>query len=194
MQSRLIDLKCARRGLVRGFLVLAGALFLGWGAAAHGQIQVSREYQLKAVFLFNFAQFTDWPTNAFPATNSPIIIGVLGVDPFGAFLDETVKGEVLKGRRIAVERYRRIEEAGSCQILYIARSEARQLKSIVTALSGKPVLTVSDIEDAAESGAMVELVTESNRIRLKINLDAVKAAALTISSKLLRVAQVVPPV
>ena len=123
---------------------------------------------------------------------APIVIGVLGVDPFGAFFDETVRGETIRGRQVVVERYRRVEEATSCHILYIAQSESRRLETITSVLAGKPVLTVSDIEDSARNGAMIEFVIQNNKIKLRVNLNAVTPARLTLSSKLLRVADLIP--
>jgi hypothetical protein len=152
--------------------------------------EMSREYQIKAAFLYNFVQFTEWPTNAFENTNRPIVIGVLGTDPFGRILDDLVRGEIVRGRKLVVERYQRVEDVKSCHILFISRSEEPRLDRILDRLKGKPVLTVSDIEGAAYRGVMIRFLTES-RIRLRVNLDAVQDANLTLSSKLLRVAEVV---
>src|SRR6266702_4256829 len=76
----------------------------------------TREYQVKAVFLFNFTQFVEWPAGAFARVNTPLVIGVLGDDPFGAYLDETVRGETANGRPLVVVRYRRVQEIGDCQV------------------------------------------------------------------------------
>jgi hypothetical protein len=165
-------------------------LVFGLGLPAFGQ--VSREYQLKAVFLFNFAQFTEWPTNAFASPDSPLVIGILGNDPFGPYLDETVKNETVHGRKIVVERFRRLEEIQTCHILYIGELEERHLDSIVRELKGKPVLTVSDIPNAAIRGVIIRFLTERNKIRFRINVDSMKEAGVTISSKLLRAAEIVP--
>jgi hypothetical protein len=153
--------------------------------------QPSRENQIKAVFLFNLAQFTEWPTNAFGGPNEPIVIGVLGSNPFGDFLENTVHNESIRGRHLVVHPYKTVEEIQTCHILYIGQSEALGLQRIVTKLKGKPMLTVSDIPDAAEQGVAVGFVTEHNRIKLQINLAAIKSASLTVSSKLLRLAQIV---
>jgi hypothetical protein len=153
--------------------------------------QPSREYQIKAVFLFNFAQFTEWPTNAFAGTSEPIVIGVLGSNPFGDFLQNTVHNESIRGRHLVVHSYKTVEEIQTCHILYIGQSEARGLQRIVTKLKGKPMLTVSDIPDAAREGVAIGFVTEHNRIKLQVNLDAIKSASLRVSSKLLRLAQIV---
>jgi hypothetical protein len=161
-------------------------------SATRGQA-VSHEYPLKAVFLFNFAQFTDWPTNAFDGPDSPLVIGVLGDDPFGALLDDAVRDETVNGRKFVVERYDRIENIKTCHILFISQSETRRLDKIVTALKGKPILTVSDIENSAYRGVCVRFITENNKIRLRINMDALKDANLVMSSKLLRVSEIISP-
>lgn len=167
-------------------------LLLAIAGLASTHAQVSREYQLKAVFLYNFAQFTDWPTNALAGTNSPFVIAVLGEDPFGPALDNVVRGERVQGHPIVVERYRTVQEIKTCHILFISESESRHLSAILDALDRKPVLTVSDIEGAAYRGVMIRFMMESNKIHLRINVAAAKAGGLTFSSKLLRVAEIVP--
>jgi hypothetical protein len=167
------------------------AWFLLTFTVSTANAETSRGYQLRAVFLYNFAQFTDWPTNAFAGENSPLIIGVLGSDPFGPVLDETVRGEFVHGHKLMVERYRNIESVGACHILFIGQSEAPRLEAILKALKGRSILTVSEIEDSARHGVMIRFLTEGNKIAFRINLTAVREANLTLSSKLLRVSQLV---
>lgn len=149
------------------------------------------EYQVKAVFVFNFARFVEWPVQAFTAPNEPFVIGIVGTDPFGARLDEAVRGEQVGQHPLLVRRFRNADEIGACQILYIDRSEGAQLSQILAALNRRNTLTVTDLDGAAQRGAMIQFVTESNRIRLRINVGAARAAGLTISSKLLRPAEIV---
>jgi hypothetical protein len=152
---------------------------------------VSHEYPLKAVFLFNFAQFTDWPTNAFDQPDSPLVIGVLGDDPFGSLLDDAVRDEIVNGRKFVVERYQRVEDIKTCHILFISQSETKRLDKILAALKGKPVLTVSDIDNSAYRGVCVRFITENNKIHLRINTDSLKEANLVMSSKLLRISEII---
>ena len=154
--------------------------------------ETSREYQLKAVFLFNFAQFTDWPTNAFTNSTAPIVIGILGEDPFGDFLDATVRGETVNGRKLEIQRFRRVEEIQTCHILFISGSEDRRLERILQALKARPILTVTDIEGPLTRGTMVRLLMEKNRIRIRIDMAPIHEAKLEVSSKLLRASDVVP--
>lgn len=149
------------------------------------------EYQVKAVFLFNFTQFVQWPSKSFSEDQAPLIIGVLGEDPFGAYLDKLVVGEKIEGHPIELRRFHRTDDFTSCHILYISRSESGQLDKIIGRLKGRSVLTVSDAENFSRAGGMIRFVTENGKIRLRVNLTEAKKAELTISSKLLRPATIV---
>lgn len=173
------------------FWLLMSALLLSGGAGLSAQTAPAPEYQVKAVFLFRFAQFVDWPPEAFPDAQAPLVIGVLGRDPFGAYLDETVRGETVTNRPLAVQRYRRVEEIKTCHILFISRSEMDRLGRVLARLRGRSILTVADAEDSGLRDVMIALVTAQNKIRLSINLQAAEAADLAISSKLLRLAEIV---
>lgn len=157
------------------------------------QAQVSREYQLKSVFLFNFAQFTDWPGTAFADEKSPIVIGVLGTDPFGHVLEDTVKDETVRGRPLVVEHYRRADEIKTCHILFISQSEARRMDELVRSLKGKPILTVADANGLSTAGVIIRFTVENNKVHFRVNQAEATAANLTLSSKLLRVADAAPP-
>lgn len=170
---------------------LVAFISLPHGGALGAQSPPAPEYRLKAVFLFNFAQFVDWPASAFPEPNTPLVIGVLGEDPFGAYLDETVRGEKVNEHPLEVRRYRRVDEIGACHILFVSQPEQAHLEQILDSLKDRSVLTVGDAQGFATRGGMIGFVTEQNHIRLRVNLDAARAANLTISSKLLRPAQIV---
>jgi hypothetical protein len=181
-------------GLLRDIATLPlwrrAALFLLANGLLGAAAPIS-EYQLKAVFLFNFVQFVEWPLAALPRENAPFVIGVLGKDPFGAHLDEVVRGETVNRHPLAVERYHNVAEVRDCQILFIAVSELPQLDGILEALKGRSILTVTDADGPAVRGVMIGLVRQDNRVRLRIDLQATKASNLTISSKLLRPAEIV---
>ena len=151
---------------------------------------IGKEYQVKAVFLFNFTQFVQWPAETFKGPDDSLTIGILGDDPFGHFLDDIVKGEKADGHPLVVRRYSRIEDIGDCQVLFVSGSEIKRLKKILAALKGKSVLTVSDSEGFARSGGMIRFVTEGGKIHFRINQGSVKKARLKVSSKLLRLAEI----
>jgi hypothetical protein len=172
----------------RAWLWLALAVLAAGSAYA---LAAPSEYQVKAVFLFNFAQFVDWPATAFPRPDAPFVIGILGQDPFGSQLDEVVRGETVNNRPLVVERYRSVADISNCNILYIGSNESGHLDEILTALKGRSILTVGDANPAGQRGVMIQLVNENSRIRLRIDVAAAKAGNLTISSKLLRPAEIV---
>lgn len=155
------------------------------------QAQVSREYQLKAVFLYNFAQFTEWPNGAFSNDHSPLVIGVIGTDPFGHTLENTIKGEMAMGHPLIIEHYHRAEEIKTCHILFISQSENRHMDEIVRSLKAKPTLTVADAD--GQAAVMIRFMVENNKVHFRINQQAATDAKLTLSSRLLRVGDVTPP-
>jgi hypothetical protein len=181
------------RGRGRRALCAVVAVWLAAFAAAvvRAEVAPNKEYQIKAVFLFNFAQFVEWPPRAFHDAHSPLVIGVLGEDPFGSYLDEAVRGEKIGDRPLVVRRYRRGDDLAGCHILFISRSEAGRLDPIVASLRGRSVLTVGEDDGFIREGGILRFVTENHKIRLKINMEAARAAGLTISSKLLRPALIV---
>jgi hypothetical protein len=153
----------------------------------------SRDFQIKAAFIHNFAQFTEWPSEAFDSAAAPLVVGVLGRDPFGETLDEAVSNESIKGHPFKVERYSKLEDIKKCHILYIGQSEAQNLDHILQVFERRPVLTVSDIEGSAVRGVIIRFLTERNKIRFRINLGTSRASGLVLSSKLLRAAEIVGP-
>jgi YfiR/HmsC-like len=148
------------------------------------------EYALKSVFLYNFCHFIEWPESAFSSPNEPLVIGIVGEDPFGAFLKEAVEGETYHGRPIQIEHYRSPREIKRCHILFVGRSESSRLTAILEAVGSKSVVTVGETEDFLERGGMIALCADRNRVRLRIQASALRAASLNVSSKLLRVADV----
>jgi hypothetical protein len=164
-------------------MMLAGCLRL--------QAQVpSRENQVKAVFLYNFTQFVEWPAAAFDSGAAPLVIGVLGKNPFGNFLEQTVAGEQVNGHPVTVHYCNNEQEALSCHIVFINIDDAKKRKQVIQALKGKNILTVSDAPDFARLGGMIRLFTQVNKIRLQVNLDASKESELVLSSKLLKLADI----
>jgi hypothetical protein len=167
-------------------------VFMFYTAPVPGFAQVSREYQLKAVFLWRLAQFTVWPGDAFENADSPIVICAVGENPFGDALDAAVRDETAHGRRLAVEHYRSIDQIRTCHILFVTGAGPRQAKEITRALAGRSVLTVADDDGLLNTyDGMIHFVTEQNKIRLRINLKHVAAARLVLDPRLLRAAEIV---
>lgn len=166
----------------------------------------SQEYQVKAAFLYNFLQFADWPEEKLADSNEPIIIGIIGNNPFGnAF--EPVKDKKVKGRAVVIKRFNGLEELKKsadknkpesvqetetltkCHLLFICSSEQKNLKEIIDTVKDRSVLTVGEMEGFLESGGIINWFVEDKKIRFEINTAAAERAKLKIRSNLLRLAK-----
>jgi hypothetical protein len=154
------------------------------------QTAVSREYQVKAVFIFNFTQFVDWPSTSFSAENAPLVIGVLGENPFGPYLDEIVSGEKVKGHPVLIQHFDDAEEIKTCNILFVGLSDPKKSEQVISALKERSILTISEQPGFLIQGGMIKLFMKKNNVRFEINPEATKEAGLVLSSKLLRLAEI----
>ena len=182
LKNKLFRQVAALLGLA--FFLLASSFGFG------GEVPAT-EYQVKAVFLFNFAKYVDWPAAAFTNASAPITIGVLGEDRFDDNLRRTVAGKTVNGRAFVIRHIAVDESTEGCHILFISDSEKKRLGEILDKIKARPVLTVGETGQFLESGGMINFVKKEGRIRLEINLDAARQAGLQISSKLLNVADAV---
>jgi hypothetical protein len=163
-------------------------LLLIASAAAPAQTQSPSEYEVKAIFLYRFAKFIEWPE---PSSPGPICIGILGHDPFGDTLDEVVKGKSVNGRPFAIKRFSPGQQARDCHILFISSSEGKRLRSVLNELQGGGVLTVSETRGFCQTGGVINFELVDDSVRLEINVDAAERAGLRMSSRLLGVARIV---
>jgi hypothetical protein len=171
--------------------VIAGLpVALCCGRAA-GQESAPTEYQLKAAFLFNFAKFVEWPPSDFSSPHSEFSICILGADPFGAAIDELLRGQTINGHAVVVARARQVSELRHCQIAFISASEAGRLQLILQGTRGAGVLLVGESPGFTAAGGMIQFQMQNSRIRFSINPDAAERAGLRVSSKLLSLATVV---
>jgi len=178
-------------------VLIAGTITAGRGAESES----SREYQIKAAFLYNFIKFVDWPEEKTTDSNEPTIIGIIGKDPFGdAF--EPVKDKPVKDRKIVINRFKGLEELKEspekhpqieairkCHLLFICRSEKQKFKETIDLVKDRSVLTVADSEGFLESGGIINFTMEEKKVCFEINVTAAKRAKLEIRSQLLKLAK-----
>ena len=150
----------------------------------------SREYRIKAAYLYNFAKFTVWPAAAFADAKAPLRLCVLGDDPFHGAL-AALEGRAVKTRPIVFSRPSAAESLGQCHLLFVSASEHGRLGTIFESLSGMPVLAVGDTPHFARSGGIIRLETVDNRVRFEINVGAAHHARLKLDSRLLRLGRIV---
>ena len=149
---------------------------------------VSREYQVKAVFLFNFAKYVTWPAMEI-GERSPaeVRVCVTGNTPFFALLKSAIQGETLDDRPLQAIALEGLDEARSCQILYVGDLKTADARAWLAAVRGRQVLTVGD--GALNDDTVIAFVRDENRVRFDINRAAASRRGLNVSSKLLRLAR-----
>lgn len=148
---------------------------------------------MKGAFLTKFAMFVEWPGKPAPGGQQPIVIGILGDDPFGPQFEEALAKESINGRPFALKRFKDPQEAGGCQILFIGASEGPRLAEILAATRHQPILTVGDQERFAHRGGMINFVKQNGKVRFEVNTAAVTAGGLKVSAKFLQVAIPITP-
>lgn len=146
------------------------------------------EYQIKAAFIYNFARFVDWPTQAFASDTSPMIIGVLGKNVFGDDIEQIIGGRDIQGHPLEFKEFNSVADVTNCQVLFISPSEKNHLPKILDRLGNTNILTVGEADDFLDEGGIIHLLIVEDKVRFEINNQAAKKAGLTISSKLLSLA------
>lgn len=152
--------------------------------------EILDEYKVKMAFIYNFVKFIQWPPEAFPTSDSPIVLCILGDDPFGnnkSLIEDKTVGE----RKFIVRNIRKMEDARVCHMLFVCRSEQNRLNVLLPTLHKSSILLISDIPDFTRMGGMIGFTTSDDKVRFQVNLTAARAANLEISSKLLKLAEIV---
>jgi YfiR/HmsC-like len=167
------------------------AIALGILLFAGARAEEANEYQVKAAFLYNFAKFVEWPPQAFKSPADPIVIGVLGKNPFGDSLAAAVAGKAWAGRTFQVREIATAQQAAGCQIVFISSSERKRLAALLAGMGSAAVLTVGETDNFTAAGGIVNFKIEAGSVRLQINVEAARKQQLHISAKLLSLAEIV---
>jgi hypothetical protein len=169
-------------------LLLMGMMFLGVVASA----SQDPSDQVKATYLYNFARFVEWPGRAFSQADDPFTI-CLTSEPVSAVLERTVRGENRQGRPFAVRRLPDVDDIQGCHILYVSDADDSKIDRVMQAAGSAPILTVGDSPNFIRKGGIIRFVEAGRRIRLQINPDSAQRASLSISSRLLRLSDIIRP-
>jgi hypothetical protein len=193
-RSRRPSHRWAQPALRRTLLTLAALVLSTLACPAltpERRTEPAGEYQVKALFLYNFAKFVDWPPSNFASPQDSFTLCVVGEDPFGGELDRAVVDKTIKGRRVSVKRISNAQDARACQIAFIGSTNEKRVKKLLEELSFASVLTVGDGSGFTDWGGIVKFTLDDNKIRFEINIDAAERARLKISSQLLSLAKTV---
>jgi hypothetical protein len=182
---------------LRSLLVLAWAIVL-FGSAepvraqSDDQTGINREYAIKAAYLYQFGRYVQWPSKAFPNGDAPLVIGVLGENPFGTVLEEIARTKRIDGRQIIVRQFANLQDYSPCHILFLSASLSPEQKAAAIKKARKSgILIVGEEPGFAEQGGMVNFFVDENRVRFEINVAVASQEQLKISSKLLSLAKIV---
>jgi hypothetical protein len=156
-----------------------------------GQSNPSSEYEVKAAFLFHFAQFVEWPPDTFKEAGTPLVYCTIGEDPFHGSLEAALNGKTIGARSLHVRHLKQPSELQGCQVVFLGEKEKRLFPTVLELLKGSPVLIVGESEHFVQDGGTIGFFLEQNKIRFEINLEAAEKAKLKISSRLLALAKTV---
>jgi len=154
--------------------------------AAHAPLS---EYKVKAAYIFNFSKFVQWPEGSFTNSSTPLKIGILGETLVEIELTRLVKEKTLNNRRIEIKQSEKLEYLTTCHIIFFARPQGHQLLEFLGSVKNLSILTIGEFEEFAQSGGMIQLYLEDNKVRFEINSPAIEQAGLSASSRLLRLAR-----
>jgi len=170
---------------------IAGWLLLNAPPGARSQSEDTAEYPVKLAFLYNFTQFVEWPADAFQDASAPLAICIVGDDPFRADLERELRRRSVGSHPIDLKRVKSSDDLRACHMVFVTASEKKKAASIVASLKGSNTLTVGETKGFAESGGIINLTVEENRLQIEINIDVARQTRLAISSRLLNLAKIV---
>lgn len=183
----------ARSKSVRLARAAAFALLLTAGTAGAATPDGSVEFAVKAAYLYKFGEFVEWPAASFESEASPVVLCIVGDDPFGATLDKAVAGQKIASRTITVKRLKVAEPRSGCQVMYVAGKDVSVLSKAISTVRGEGVLTITDGVAGVVPPGIINFVISNNRVRFEIDDGAAATNGLVISSKLLALASTVKP-
>ena len=173
------------------YIVISLACFL---SPLHVFAQTS-EYTIKAAFLERFTRFIEWPEESTVSdTTKDFVLGIIGENPFGSILEELYDTQKIKNKRVEILHVSNLNEITGCHLLFISKSEEKELSNILLATKNKPILTISDTNGFAEKGVLINFYLAESKIRFEINEKAVNNSGLSISYHLFNVAKIIKPV
>lgn len=168
-------------------LLFAALFFVAMGVI-RSSAEIPKEYEIKAAFLYNFAKFIEWPPQRFATETDPIVIGVLGRNPFDGEFEKIIRGRQVNGRKVVVRLMTSTDEARSAHLVFVAAGEEDRFAAMVTGLREAAVVTVGESDRFATLGGTIIFVREGDKVRFAINLVSAEQARTRISSQLLKLA------
>lgn len=174
--------------MMRGIFRLLALIVIFFSNLFTANAQTPTEYQVKAALIYNFAKFVEWPS--LRAASEPIVIGILGEDPFGQDFEAVTKNKTANGRPVVIKRFANLQSLTPCHILFIGNDQRATLGKVLAA-AGNGLLTVGEMDHFAEDGGMIHMKLVAGKVRFVINNAAAERAGVKISARLLAIAHVI---
>jgi hypothetical protein len=184
-----VDSRLIWRASILG--ITAWWLFLIATPKAFSQKEEGAGYPVKLAFLYNFTKFVEWPPESYRAPNAPLLICVVGHDPFSQVLEDELRTRNVGGHPVEVRTLKPNDKLSQCQIVFVPATEKQRAERIVSGLKGSSALTVGETDGFAVQGGMINLTVEANQVHFEVNRLAAERAGLKISSRLLNIAKIV---
>jgi hypothetical protein len=190
MFSSLHSQSSHRRVLFRWLLVFCFTLGLTPTDRLGAQTATSKEYEIKAAFIYRLTQFMEWPTNRFSSSSEPITLGIAGTDPFGNTIDTVLKNQKVGERDIHIKRLESSITAAhtNCHLLFLGAGGAGDTEKIVSTLRDHAILTIGEEEEFTRNGGHVRLYIQDNKLRFEINIAAFERSGLKLHSQVMKLA------
>ncbi|MGC1684329.1 MAG: YfiR family protein [Candidatus Acidiferrales bacterium] len=149
------------------------------------------EYPVKLAFLYNFTKFVEWPPDSYSTPIAPLVICIVGHDPFGQDLEGELRTRTAGSHPIEIRTLRPSDILSACHVVFVPVTAEDQAPRIVKILKGSSTLTVGETEGFAVLGGIINFTTEGNKLHFEVNLLAAERAGLKISAKMLALAKIV---
>ena len=147
------------------------------------------EYAVKAVYLYKIGLFVRWPDEAFADSTQPLVVGVVGHDPFGSTLDKALAGKTLAGRQLELRRYGTAADVDTCHILFVGGQDRASLRATLASVRDQATLTIGESEDFIDAGGTLRFLVKNDQIRFRVSGEQARRSGLDISSKLLQLSE-----
>lgn len=184
--------KCtsARSSVRRTVIALLCVLLIIGPASALGETVIGPEYEVKLGFIYNFINFVTWPETTFKSNSDPLVMCIVSDQPSSEVLFK-LDGKRVKQRKIKVIAYQEETCLQNSQTLFFATQDKAFIQQILDLTKGQKILTIGEVDGFTRMGGVINFFKEHNRLRFRVNIDAVKRNALKMSSQLLGSAQIV---
>lgn len=170
------------------FAALLSLLVFAWTAPARADAARTKEYQIKAAFVLNFAKFLEWPEERFASDDQPIAIGVLGQTPLAAELEKILKDRKVRGRSVLVKSASSVDDMKNVHMLFVGVDVSNAFADIWTAAQSNHVLTVGESPEFETAGGIITFLIQGDKVRFAINMSSAEQAHLKISAQLQQLA------